>query len=268
MALAETHTNRKPVNNDAEMNCAIVPLIKEIIGVRKLSEFCAASGLSLGYVSRLLNGKLTTKPSIRTLAKISCSNTLLDSEEIFSELLKLSNINLDTESIRREIRVVEQTSKVLEVERDHASAARYGSLRTGAEAIGLLFSTLIAKGINLQPVGGIRPNDGLEFQMAGYQYESVIAIPGFCGYSHQLVLTERDILQYLLKYVSNQSNSKLYLILVDDKDIYTYMSEVLDYAANVAGCVLLANSEHSRFVEQHFNGTVGRNKDASLDFVR
>lgn len=268
MALAVTHTNSKPVNNDAEMNYAIVPLIKKIIGSRKLTEFCEASGLSLGYVSRLLNGKLTTKPSISTLAKISCSSTLLDNEEIFSELLKLSNINLDRESIQREIRVVEQTSKVLEVERNHASTARYGSLRTGAEAIGLLFSTLIVKGINLQPVGGIRPNDGLEFQMMGYQYESVVAIPGFCGYSHQLVLTERDILQYLLKHVSNQSNSKLYLILVDDKDIYTYMSEVLDDAANVAGCVLLANSEHSRFEEQHFNGTASRNMEASLDFVR
>lgn len=268
MALAVTHTNSKPVNNDAEMNYAIVPLINEIIGERKLSEFCEASGLSLGYVSRLRNGKLTTKPSISTLAKISCSNTLLNNEEIFSELLKLSNIDLDRESIRREIRVVEQTSKVLEVERDHASVARYGSLRTGAEAIGLLFSTLIAKGINLQPIGGIRPNDGLEFQMTGYQYESVIAIPGFCGCSHQLVLTERDILQYLLKCVSNQGNLKLYLILVDDKDIYTYMSEVLDDSANVAGCVLLADSEHSRFVEQHFNGMASRIKESSLDFVR
>lgn len=266
MALAVMHTNSKLVNNDVEISCAIVPLIKEVIGSRKLSEFCTASGLSLGYVSRLLNGKLTTKPSIRTLAKISCSNTLLDSEEVFRKLLKLSNIDLDTESIRREIRVVEQTSKVLEVERAHASTVKHGSLRTGAEAIGLLFSTLIAKGITLQLVGGIRPNDGLEFQMMGYQYEKVIAIPGFCNYSHQFVLTERDILRQLLMHMSDQSNIKLYLVLVDDKDIYTYMSEVLDNVANAAGGVLLSNGEHSKFVEQHFNEIASR--IMSLDFVK
>lgn len=268
MKLTESQTIRQPVSCDTEKTVTIASEVRNAIGTRTITQFCEDSGLSIGYISRLLNGKLKSKPSVRTLAKISCSSLNGDMRDTFSALLKICGHNLDKEQMQRELRIAERTSGLIEEERKDAKLETYNSINLSASAIGLLFSRLMMMGVSLQPMGGFGPNDGVEFGIKGYLFESVVAIPGFCGNSHHVVMAERDILRQLLKYVSDQKeNVPMYLVLTDDEDVYEFISSVVETSVKANAYILLAGSDNTRFVKQKFIAAAGKNQEAPFDFV-
>ena len=71
--MKESQTIRQPLSRSTEDLVSVGSVVRKAIGTRTIKQFCEDSGLSVGYVSRLLNGKLDTTPSVRTMAKISCS---------------------------------------------------------------------------------------------------------------------------------------------------------------------------------------------------
>lgn len=267
MKLTESQTIRHPVSCDTEKNMTVDSLVRKAMGTRTITKFCEDAGLSVGFISRLLNGKSNSKPSVRTLAKISRNSESEDTEDMFRRLLELCGHQLDEQEIQREIRIAKRTTGLLEMERKDAGFETYGSINLSASAIGLLFSRLMVMGVSLQPKGDWGPQGGIVFGIRGYEFERVIAISGFCGNSHQVVLAERDVLQQLLKYVSHQTDVPMYLVLTDHKDVYRYVSEILETSVTANAYVLLANKAYTGFAEQWFRAADKKMQRAPFDFV-
>lgn len=267
MKLTESQTIRHPVSCDTETTVTVNSLIKKAMGTRTITKFCEDSGLSVGFMSRLINGKSKSTPSVRTLAKISFNSASEDTEEMFRSLLNLCGHRLDEQEIQREIRIAKRTSGLLEMERKDAKLEMYGSLNLSASAIGLLFSRLMVMGVSLQPKGIYEPHGGIVFGIRGYEFDRIIAISGFCGNSHQVVMAERDILQQLLRFVSNQTDVPMYLVLTDHKDVYRYVSEILETSVTANAYVLLANKEYTGFAEQWFHAVDEKMHSAPFDFI-
>lgn len=267
MKLTERQTISQPVNCSTETLMSVSSVVRNMIGKRTITQFCEDSGLSLGYVSRLLNGKLTSLPSVRTLAKISCSGKDKDKKKTFVTLLKICGHDLDTSDIIREIKIAERASGMIEEERKEAELGNYSALNLNASALGLLFSDLMKMGVSLQPLGYLRPHEGIEFKIKGYPFERVIAIPGFCADNdHQVVLAERDILQQLLRFVSGQKDVPMYLVLTNHQDVFEFISNVVEKSVTAVVYVLLADREHTRFAKQKFFAADGMN-EAPFVFV-
>lgn len=269
MKLAEKSTTiSKSVGYGAEGRYTVVTLVRKAIGPRTMYQFCNDTGLSYGYVSRLLNGKLKTKPTVRTIAKIVHSSGDPEREELFKNLLIECGHDPDAVDIQKEIKAVEQTLNVIEDERKNDFLSDENSLRLKGRAVGLLFARLIAMGVNPQPVNVLGPNGGIEFRLQGFDYERVIAVPGFCGNNHQNYLSvERNILLQLLQYTSNYAETPLFLILTDSPDVYAYLSEVLDKGVCIVAYVLLADETRTKFIRQCFCAADGKADKDIFNFI-
>lgn len=268
MKLTERQTISQPVSYSTETMMSVGSVVRNTIGKRTITQFCEDSGLSVGYVSRLLNGKLKSTPSVRTLAKISCSGKDKDKKKIFATLLKICGYDLETEDIQREIQIAERASGIIEEERKGVNLGNSSALNLNASALGLLFSYLMKMGVSLQPLGYLRPHEGIEFRIKDYPFERVIAIPGFCADNdHQVVLAERDILQQLLKFVSGQKDVPMYLVLTNHQDVFEFISDVVEKSVTAVVYVLLANNDHTRFAKQKFFAADGMMREAPFGFV-
>lgn len=268
MKLTERQTISQPVNCSTETLMSVGSVVRDTIGTRTITQFCEDSGLSVGYVSRLLNGKLKSTPSVRTLAKISCSGKEKDKKSTFTTLLKICGHNLGTEEMQREIQIAERASGMIEEEREEVRVGNYSALNLNASALGLLFSYLMKMGVSLQPLGYLRPHEGIEFRIKGHPFERVIAIPGFCADNdQQVVLAERDILRQLLRFVSGQKDVPMYLVLTNHQDVFGFISDVVEDSVTAAVYVLLADSERTHFAGQRFFAADGTMKEAPFDFV-
>ena len=60
--------NHKVKSNSSEL-AQVSLLVRELMGRKNVGTFSNEAGLSRGYVSRLINNKLKSKPSIRTDAR-------------------------------------------------------------------------------------------------------------------------------------------------------------------------------------------------------
>lgn len=268
MELTERQPFSKTVSCSTETIISVGSVVRNSIGKRTITQFCEDSGLSVGYVSRLLNGKLKSTPSVRTLAKISCSSVGKDKEKVFSNLLELCGYDLDSEDFRREIYIVERASEIIADERSGVKQGKSSALSFNAGALGLIFSYFMKIGVSLQPLGYLKPYEGLEFKIKDYPFERVIAIPGFCADNdQQVVLAERNILQQLLKFVSGQKDVPLYLVLANHQDVFDYVSDVAEKFVAGSVYVLLANREHTRFIGQKFFAADGMSEEAPFAFV-
>ena len=265
--MKESQTIRQPLSRSTEDLVSVGSVVRKAIGTRTIKQFCEDSGLSVGYVSRLLNGKLDTTPSVRTLAKISCSGKERDKRSTFTTLLKICGHDLDHEDIQREIRIAEQTSKIIEKEREDESKGVFSEMKLSTSAMGIIFSKLLMMGVPLQPRGNFGLDGSIEFGVKGYPFESVIVISKFCENDHQTVSAERDILKRMLKCVSKQKEVPLYLVVVNDLDVYDYMSEILEDSVNAYVYVLLANSDCTRFVKQKFISPDNEMQEAPFVFA-
>lgn len=268
MRLTDRQTISHTVSCSTETLMSVGSVVRETIGRRTITQFCEDSGLSVGYVSRLLNGKLKSKPSVRTLAKIAASVEDKDKKSVFEALLHICGYSMRTEEMKREIQIAERTSGMLEVERKEAGMGNHSLLNLSASAVGLLLSRLLMMGVSLQPLGYLRPYDGIEFRIKEHPFERVIAIPGFCADDdHQIALTERNILRQLLKYVSCQKNVPLYLVLTNHQEVFGFISDVVESSVTAYIYVLLANDERTRFIKQRFFTADEKMQKAPFDFV-
>lgn len=267
MKLTESPTIRQTVSYNAEESGTWEKVIRNAMGTRTLSKFCEDSGLSVGYISRLTNGRLKSTPGVRTLAKIACSGAGEDKKKLFADLLKIGGHELTTEEMLREMRIAERTNELLEEERKDAGE-EYDSMKLNASAIGLLFSRLMMMGVALQPQGYFGPDEGIEFGIKGYQFNRVIAISGFCGSSQNAVMAERDVLQKLLKDVSKKQDATLYLVLTDQREVFEFLSDAAKNTMKAQVYVLLANAERNKFVEQRFFAVNEEMQNAPFDFIK
>lgn len=265
--IKESRTIRQPISCSTEANVSVSSAIKETIGQRSITQFCEDSGLSMGYVSRLLNGKLKSVPSVRTLAKISCAGKDRDTKGTFTTLLKVCGHDLAPDEIQREIRIAEQTSKMIEKERENERQGVFSEVKLSASALGMVFSNLLMMGVPLQPKGRFGLDDGIEFGVKGYQFERVIVISKFCENSHQVVSAERDILRRLLKCVSNQKDVPMYLLIMNHPDVFDYMSEVVEDSVKAFVYILLANVDCTSLIKQKYVAAEGEKQKAPFVFV-
>ena len=268
MKLTESPTIRRPVSYCAEEHVTVADLVRKAIGTRTITQFCEDSGLSVGYVSRLLNGKLKNTPSVRTLAKIARSSMDGDTNGVLSKLLEICGYEIDQAVVQKEIRIAERTTGLLEMERKDADSENYDMINLRASAFGLLFSSLLVMGVSLQPKGDFGPHEGLAFGIGGYPFDHAVAISGFCGNSHHVIRAERDILQQLLARVARQKDVPMYLVLTDQIEVYDYISEAVKRIGKINTYILLANKNYQSFDLQTYYSADGNIPDAPFDFVK
>ena len=267
MRLTESQTIRPTVTCKAE-ELAIDSVIRNAIGERTITKFCEDSGLSIGYMSRLLNGKLKTTPSVKTLAKISCSGKEKERKSTFSTLLKICGHDLDKDEMQRELSIAEQASKILEKGREDDRLGKFNAMNLSASAVGSVFRHLLMMGVPLQPKGYFGPDDGIEFGVKGYPFERVVILSGFCEHDHQAVETERNILRQLLKYGTDQEDVPMYLLLTNNQDAYDYLSDVIVDSVKAYKYVLLTSDDGMQFTKQTFIAADDKMQKAPFIFTK
>lgn len=267
MSLTESPTIRQTVSCSTEKELSIDSVIRNAIGERTITQFCEDSGLSIGYMSRLLNGKLKTTPSVKTLAKISCSGKEKERKSTFATLLKICGHDLDKEEMQREILIAEQASKILEKGRADDRLGKFNAMNLSASAVGSVFRHLLMMGVPLQLKGYFGPDDGIEFGVKGYPFERVVIISNFCEDDHQAVEVERNILRQLLKYGTAQEDVPMYLLVTNNREAFDYLSDVIVDSVKAYKYVLLTNSEGTGFVKQTFIAADEKMLEAPIIFT-
>lgn len=265
MSLTESKIMSNPVSCDDSVLLPVRSLVMNAIGNRTIAGFCEDAGLSVGYMSRLLNGKMKSTPSVRTLAKISCSSMGDDKQEVFKRLLDIYGHDIGVEEIQQEIRIAERTSEIIEEEREGAKAGKKSAIELKASVMGLMISNLMIKGVPLKSLNNFGPNETIDIGTEGYPFERLVIISGFCGNSTQATMAERDIMKQLLKCVSSQKDLPLYLILTEHKEVFDFVSDVVENSLEASAYVLLTNSNVTGFVEQKF--FAAENVKAPFEFV-
>lgn len=247
----------KIIDSQIGYDTDLYSIIRKAIGERTMKQFCEETDLSIGYMSRLLNGKLNTTPNVKTLAKIAAFGAG-NKKETFTALLKVCGRVLTDEEMQNWIRVIEQKSL-----QNEASSENHYNANLSAPAMGLLFSRLLAMGITLQPQGRFELEDGAEFCIKEFQLERVVAIPGLCGNNH-VITTERDILWKLLRHSLKRQNVSMYLVITDNEAVYEFISNVMENNVE-CGYVLLIDGTYTSFKKQKFLTT--EKIDAPFNFL-
>ena len=267
MEAAERQSTSQTVTCGTERMNTIASMVREAIGDRTMTQFCSDAGLSVGYVSRLLNGRLKSVPSVKTLAKISCVACSGKAAAFFKKLLDASGHSLEEEEIQKEIQNAEHTTGLWEQKKEKDIQKSYGIMGKNAAAMGLLFSTLMELGVPISPKACHGSQESIEFVIPKFPYDRVIAVGGFCGNSCPAQEAERDILQQLLKHVSKKNQGvPMYIVLTDQRDVYGYIIETTK-ALPVSIYVLLAGEDYQGFTDQSFHREDGREVQAPFDFV-
>ena len=134
--------NHKVKSNSSEL-AQVSLLVRELMGRKNVGTFSNEAGLSRGYVSRLINNKLKSKPSIRTLAKIAYTSG--DKEyEIFSELLNICGYtDITVEEKENQIRIAKREARVQQLRRNNEDVEIYEGIDLKASAMGLLFTKFL-----------------------------------------------------------------------------------------------------------------------------
>lgn len=268
MSMTERHTiGQEVISTPIEKN-TIRFVVKNLIGTRSVTAFCDEAGLSRGYVSRLLNDKLESKPTVRTLAKLAHTSDR-NVDETFSVLLSICGYNVSEEERINEIRIAKREARVHELRRNDLEMEEYEDVNLKASAIGLLFSTLLTMGVLVRPMGVFDPDACIEFGIDGLCYERVIAVPAFCGNTSQEFIAERDALSRMMKSaLERREQTPLYLILTDDRDVFDYMCDLIKKLRIVCAYVLKANKEGTKFIDQRFFSTDESRQEDVFMFVK
>ena len=244
--------NHKVKSNSSEL-AQVSLLVRELMGRKNVGTFSNEAGLSRGYVSRLINNKLKSKPSIRTLAKIAYTSG--DKEyEIFSELLNICGYtDIIVEEKENQIRIAKREARVQQLRRNNEDVEIYEGIDLKASAMGLLFTKFLMMGVSVKPMGSFDPDEAVEFGITGFKFERIVAIPAFCGKSNQEIMAERDVLQRLLKSISlKREHTPLYLVMTDNANVFDYISKLINELENILAYILKADKEGTKFIEQKF----------------
>ena len=172
MGVTEGQTISQKVKSTPTKSSSVSLLVKELMGTKNVTMFCDEAGLSRGYVSRLLNGKLDSKPTVRTLAKIAYTSKD-NVEDTFSVLLNTCGYNVSDEEKKSEIRIAKREARVQELRRKNIELEEYEDVELKASAIGLLFSKLLTMGVLVKPIGLFNPDEGIEFGVNDFEFEKL-----------------------------------------------------------------------------------------------
>ena len=267
MEATERQSTSQTVTCGTEKMQTVASMVREAIGNRTMTQFCSDAGLSVGYVSRLLNGKLKSMPSVKTFAKISCAGYKEEPVSFFKRLLSVSDNSMGEEEIKKEIQSAERTTGLWGQKKKNDIEKSYGMIGRNAAAIGLLFSTLMELGVPITPKVCCGSQKSLEFIIPKFQYDRVIAVGGFCVNSCLPEEAERDVLQQLLNHVSKRNQGvPMYMVLTDQKDVYHYIEEITR-TLPISIYVLLAGEDYQGFVNQSFHREDGTEEKGPFDFV-
>lgn len=223
------------------------------MGNRTLAEYADETGLSIGFLSRLLNAKSPSLPSVRSLARLTSESAAPENGVTYHMMLRAAGYDLEPEEERAEQKILSEARKITEEEQNKEAERCYGSIMLGASAMALIFSKLFSAGILLVPVKKFKKEGFFEFHNKGGMGEKIVIIPGFLGNDGNVQQGTLDIIMQISRSFQNQEDNTIYFILTDEEKVFQYLSCALQIAwGNIY--ILQADKDYKDFIRQKYIG--------------
>lgn len=223
------------------------------MGNRSLSEYAHQTGLSIGFLSRLLNAKSPSLPSVRSLARLTSGNAAPENGITYHMMLEAAGYDLEPEKETAEQKILAEAQMIAEEEQKRESERRYGSIMLGASAMALILSKLFSLGFQLIPIKKFRKESFFEFRNEGEFGKKIVIIPGFRGNDGDAQQVMLDIVWQFSSCFRNQEDGTIYFILTDEKEVFQYLSDVLRITCgNIY--ILQADKDYKDFIGQTYIG--------------
>lgn len=218
--MERTFENSTGINsNSAYDKKRLAELCRMAMGNRSILQFSKDCGLSQSFLSRVLNQKLTSRPSRRSLMKLTDPDAN-PNNVTHRDVMAAAGYEL-TESLPESEPIVESTPLPSESITFCQSVLDYFSLLSPTQVMGMLVDALITKGVNRNLTIHLHPGYCEVKEPKGKL--TYVGISAFCKDE-----TAVKIMKFALMYLFADGNSipwdfsedKLYYIMTDNMTLF------------------------------------------------
>ena len=227
----------------------LADLARRVIGTRSVAEFCADTKLSKSFVSRILNCKLVSAPTRRTLYRFAGINAKPQNGVTLGDMLIASGYEATIEDF------------LISDEFDAEERERL----TLAEGIQLYYSQSPAFGLNLLLDVLINKGYGksyfIDFELGMFslkikplenKYTNIVAIPAFCNDDSEIIAIQVAVLTSLISSMNIYHVSEsLFFVMTDNMKMYELLLNSLPVLKNMRLAILLTNESYNGFSKQN-----------------
>ncbi len=214
------------VTSDRSNECdfkLLADLGRHAIGTRSISDFCKETGLSQSFVSKLINGRLTSVPTKRSLYKFAGPSSHPENGITAERLLLAAGYSLsDIESEKNNHSTAKNFSGMSLAD----SIANYYA-RTPTAGLELFLNALISKGYGMNYIVSFQP--GLftikETSPVSMLNNELVVIPAFCEDPAGMKAVKISALQRCVLALNfPREQDALYFIITNNRQMYNSLS--------------------------------------------
>jgi hypothetical protein len=234
-------------------------LISKLRGTRNLAEMSSDTGMSVSFLTKALSQQLPSRPSKRSLMKLTDPNAKPQYNITLSSLLDAcgyTQIDEDESPMGEDTRCPGKKSFT-------EAVSLYFDNMPITHAMSMLVSTLIAKGIG--PQVSIQLREGyFEIEDRDKDFQCV-GINGFCQDDSGIQAMELVVKTRIFDALCDEENldaahRKVYYILTDNKKLFEACIMKLP-CIHSKGTVILYTEDHVRFSDEYRKSSGAEQKD-------
>lgn len=242
---ADNGINKNSIEYD---RVRLADLARRAIGTRSVAEFCAETKLSKSFVSRILNGKLVSAPTKRTLYRFAGSNAKPQNGVTLGDMLIASGYEATTVdfSISDEYEAEEKERLSL------SEGIQLYYSQSPAFGLNLLLDVLITKGHGTKySIDFELGMFSLKIKPLGSQYANIVVIPAFCNDDSTITAIQVAVLTNLITSINiHPVSESLFFVMTDNMQMYQLLLNSLPVLQNMRLAVLLTNESYNGFSKQ------------------
>lgn len=243
---------REKVMNPAYDELALAEAMKKLQGVRTLPKMAEDTGLSVSLLGKMSACKLPSRPSKRSLKKLSDPNSHPQANITFKQLLEICGYTAEEGEVLEEIAPVGRDPRVPTPVTIENAVSLYYDGKPITLGMSMLTSMLIQNGFG--PQLNIRMENGF-FEIADEKADfRAVGISAFCqdkaGVEAVKLVIKTKIFDALCSEPDPVRNGeRTYFILVDDMELFHYCTTTLPFF-QCCDLVVLYTEDYVTFCER------------------
>lgn len=225
----------------------LADLARRAIGTRSIAEFCDETKLSKSLVSRILNEKLVSAPTRRTLYRFAGTNAKPQNGVSLGDMLIASGYEAVTEDFLVNEFENEERERVNIAECIQLYYSQFPAL-----GLNLLLNVLTNKGhVEIYSIDFAQGTFSIKVKPLENQYTNIVAIPAFCNDNSKTTAIHVAVLTSLISSINvHPIKESLFLVMTDNMQMYQLLLSSLPVLQNMKLAILLTKDNYEEFSKQ------------------
>jgi hypothetical protein len=222
-------------------NVKLAELTQQAMGNRSLKAYSEATGLSMGFLSRLMNGKLPNLPSMRSLARLTSPAAEPQNNISYEMMLEAAGYHIGMEQ--------EQKVVLKKVERYNRKITDTDN--RGAAALLLVLAGLYKMQVKITMLEQLESKSSILLSLSKENTDQVVVVSGVSGRDLEPGETVIQILLRLFGHSQKYGNHAMYLVVTESEEVYLKLKTALkNMPAQI--CLLRTDLNFEHIVEQAY----------------